>query len=180
MSELKWYVIRASSGWEKKVKRYFENEIIKYGLKERVAQIVIPTHKEFYVKNGKKVSREVNYFPGYILIEADMCGEFTGILKTTPGAMHFLGTAKGGKPEPLKESEVKRILGKIDEFNEVPDISKNPYVIGESVMICEGPFANFSGNIEEINEDKKRLKVSVKIFGRKTPVDIEFGQVTKI
>jgi len=178
--EFKWYVIRTSSGWEKKVKKYFENEIVKYGLKERVAQIVIPTHKEFYVKNGKKVNREVNFFPGYVLVEADMCGEFTGILKTTPGAMHFLGTAKGGKPEALKESEVKRILGTLDQLNEGPDFIKDPFIIGENVLINDGPFANFNATVEEINEEKKRLKVSVKIFGRRTPVDIEFGQVKKI
>lgn len=178
MSEMKWYVIRTSSGWEKKVKRYFESEIEKYGLDNRISQIIIPTHKEFYVKNGKKISRETNYFPGYILIEADMCGEFTGILKTTPGALCFLGP-KGGPPEQLKESEVKRILGKIDELKEKPEILKNTFVIGENVTISDGPFANFNATVEEINEDKKRLKVSVKIFGRKTPVDIDFSQVTK-
>lgn len=178
MSELKWYVIRTTSGWEKKVKRYFEMEIEKFGLKERVSQIVIPTHKEFYVKGGKKISREVNYFPGYVLMETDMCGEFTGILKNTPGALHFLGS-KGGPPEPLRESEVIRILGKIDELKEKPEILKNSFIIGENVIICDGPFANFNATVEEINEDKKRLKVAVKIFGRKTPVEIDFAQVTK-
>ena len=174
--EMKWYVIRTNNGWEKKVKKYFENEIEKYGLKEKISQIVIPTHKEFYVKNGKKISRDTNYFPGYVLIEADMCGEFTGILKMTPGALNFLG--KKGSPEPLKDSEVKRILGKLDESKEKAEII-NSFVIGENVTISEGPFAKFNATVEEINEDRKRLKVSVKIFGRKTPVDIEFSQVIK-
>jgi len=179
MSELKWYVIRTTSGWEKKVKNYFEVEVKNYGLSERISQIVIPTHKEFYIKNGKKVNREVNYFPGYVLIEADMCGEFTGILKNTPGAMHFLGTSKGGKPEALRNSEVERILGKIDELKESPESVINPFIVGENVVISDGPFTNFNATIEEINVEKRRLKVSVKIFGRRTPVDIEFNQVIK-
>ena len=117
MSEMKWYVIRTNSGWEKKVKKYFESEIEKFDLKNRVSQIVIPTHKEFYVRNGKKVTREVNYFPGYVLLEADMCGEFTGIVKNITGAINFLGP-KNGLPEPLKQTEVEKILGKIDEMKE--------------------------------------------------------------
>ena len=118
MSEMKWYVIRTNSGWEKKVKKYFESEIEKFGLKDRVSQIVIPTHKEYYVRNGKKVTREVNYFPGYVLLEADMCGEFTGIVKNISGAINFLGP-KNGLPEPLKQSEVEKILGKIDEKEKI-------------------------------------------------------------
>jgi transcriptional antiterminator NusG len=179
MSEMKWYVIRSSSGWEKRVKKYFESEINKYEeLKNRVSQIVIPTHKEYYVKNGKKITREVNYFPGYILIECDMCGEFTGILKSTPGAIHFLGP-KGGPPEPLKESEVKKILGKIDEMKEGPDSGKIPFTIGENIIISDGPFANFNATVDEINEDKRKITVSVKIFGRKTPLTIDFNQVRR-
>ena len=175
---MNWYVIRCNSGWEKRVKKYFESEIEKYGLKERVSQIVIPTHKEYYVKNGKKVTREVNYFPGYILLEADMCGEFTGILKNTPGALHFLGP-KGGPAEPLKKHEVERILGKIDEMNEGPDSVKIPYIIGENVIITDGPFVNFNATVDEINEEKRKVTVTVKIFGRKTPLTIDFNQIRK-
>lgn len=176
--ELKWYVIRTSSGWEKKVKKYFESEVEKYGLSNRISQVVIPTHKEYYVKNGKKITREVNYFPGYLLMEADMCGEFTGILKNTPGALHFLGP-KGGPAEPLKESEVNRILGKIDEMRESPDSIKIPFTIGENVVITDGPFANFNATVDEVNQDKKKIVVSVKIFGRKTPLTIDYNQARR-
>lgn len=175
MSEMKWYVIRCNNGWEKKVKKYFENEIEKYGLKDRIAQILIPTHKEYYIKNKKKVARETNYFPGYILLEADMCGEFTGILKSTPGALNFLGTK--GKAEPLRIEEVERILGKIDNGNAAS--LKNSFVINENVVISDGPFANFNATIEDINEEKSKLVVSVKIFGRKTPLTIDFNQVVR-
>jgi transcriptional antiterminator NusG len=178
MSNMRWYVIRSNSGWEKRVKKQFESEIEKYGLKDKVSQIVIPTHKEFYVKNGKKVTREVNYFPGYILLEAEMCGEFTGILKSITGALHFLGP-KGGTPEPLRDVEVARILGKLDEMNESPDSVKIPFVIGENVTISDGPFANFNATVDEINEEKRRITVSVKIFGRKTPLTLEFNQLRK-
>ena len=178
MSEMKWYVIRTNSGWEKKVKKYFESEIEKFGLKDRVSQIVIPTHKEFYVRNGKKVTREVNYFPGYVLLEADMCGEFTGIVKNITGAINFLGP-KNGLPEPLKQTEVEKILGKIDEMKEGPDSLKVPYSIGENVIISDGPFANFNATVDEINEEKKKVTVSVKIFGRKTPITLEFNQLRR-
>jgi transcription termination/antitermination protein NusG len=175
--EKKWYVIRCSSGWEKRVKKYFESEVERYNLQNKVSQIVIPTHKEFYVKNGKKVSRDTNYFPGYVLLEAEMCGEFTGILKSVPGALHFLGP-KSGPPEPLRESEVKRILGRLDN-SEADQNVKIPFILGENVIISEGPFANFNATVEEISEEKRKLVVSVKIFGRKTPVTIDFNQVTK-
>jgi transcriptional antiterminator NusG len=177
MSEMKWYVIRCNNGWEKKVKKYFENEIEKYGLKDRISQILIPSHKEYYIKNNKKVARETNYFPGYILLEANMCGEFTGILKSTPGALNFLGTK--GKAEPLRIDEVERILGKIDELKGNSTTLKNSFIVNENVVISDGPFANFNATIEEVNEEKNKLVVSVKIFGRKTPLTINFNQVVK-
>lgn len=175
---LKWYVIRCNGGWEKRVKKQFESEVEKYGLKDRISQLVIPTHKEFYVKNGKKVTREVNYFPGYILLEADMIKEFGGILKTIKGALHFLGP-KNGPPEFLRESEVVRILGKVDEMNEGPDSIKIPFIIGENVVISDGPFVGFNATVDEINEEKKKIVVSVKVFGRKTPLTIDFNQIRK-
>jgi transcriptional antiterminator NusG len=178
MSEMKWYVIRCSSGWEKKVKKQFETEVGNFGLTDRISQIVIPTHKEYYMKSGKKIARETNLFPGYVLLEANMCGEFTGILKNIQGALHFLGE-KGGTAEPLKESEVLRILGKIDEMTLNPDMMKIPYSIGENVVITDGPFANFNATVDEIDEEKRRITVGIKIFGRTTPLTVEFGQVRR-
>jgi transcription termination/antitermination protein NusG len=178
MSELKWYVIRCSSGWEKKVKKQFESEVENFGLSSRISQIVIPTHKEYYIKSGKKIARETNLFPGYVLLEADMCGEFSGILKNIQGALHFLGN-KEGKAESLKESEVLRILGKLDDMKSNPDMMKIPFSIGENVIITEGAFANFNATVDEINEEKRRVTVGVKIFGRKTPLVLEFNHIRR-
>ena len=117
--------------------------------------------------------------PGYVLIEADMCAEFTGILKTVPGALHFLGP-KGGPAEPLKESEVMKILGKLDQMKENPDSMKMAFSIGENVTITDGPFANFNATVDEYNEDKKKVTVTVKIFGRKTPLTLDFNQLRRL
>jgi transcriptional antiterminator NusG len=180
MSELKWYVIRCNSGWEKKVKKQFESEVENFGLSSRISQIVIPTHKEYYIKSGKKIARETNLFPGYVLLEADMCGEFSGILKSIQGALNFLGVKEGkGKPECLKESEVIRILGKIDDMKSNPDMMKIPFSIGENVIITEGAFANFNATVDEIDEVKKRVTVGVKIFGRKTPLVLEYNHIRR-
>lgn len=182
MEEMKWYVIRCSSGQEKKAKKHIESEFNKQNLNEFVNRLIIPTRKEFYVKNGKKVSREVNYYPGYILIESDLRVEIQHVIKETNGVINILGSKdKNGKekPDPLRVDEVKKILGKIDDVAEEGELTKHDFVINEVVTIAEGPFANFSGTIEEINEDKRRMKVAIKIFGRKTPVELEFSQVVK-
>ena len=139
--------------------------------------MVIPTRKEVYVKNGKKINREVNYYPGYILIEAVLDPEIQHIIKETAGVISILGTKD--KPDPIRPEEVRKILGKIDELSDTGDSSTMDFIIGENIVISEGPFASFNGCIEEINEEKKRLKVSIKIFGRKTPVEIDFSQVVK-
>jgi transcriptional antiterminator NusG len=183
MGEMKWYVIRCSSGQEKKVKKYVDNEIIKQNVSEQVSRIIIPTRKEVYLKKGKKVSREVNFYPGYVLIEADLNKEVQHIINETTGVLNILGTKdKSGKniPEPLRENEVLKILGKIDDMLSQGEETKHGYVVGESVTISEGPFASFIGIIEDINEEKKRIKVSIKIFDRKTPVDLDFSQIMKI
>jgi len=180
--ENKWYVIRCSSGKEKKAYKHIEKEFEKQNLNEFVTRMVIPTRKEVYVKNGKKVNREVNYYPGYILIEADLRGEIQHIIKETSGVISILGGKdKNGKdvPDAIRPEEVKKILGKIDALAEAGDSTKLDFVTGENIVISEGPFANFNGCIEEINEEKKRLKVSIKIFGRKTPVELDFAQVIK-
>ena len=176
--EKKWYVIRAISGNEKKVKQYLESEIVNHNLQDYIAQVLIPTEKVYMIRKGKKVSKERNYFPGYVLIEAVLAGEIPHLIRNVPGFLGFLGTKKG-QPDPLRSSEVKRLLGKFDELSEQGEEVNIPYIVGETVTVIDGPFNSFSGVIEEINEEKKKLKVMVKIFGRKTPLELGFMQVQK-
>ena len=173
----KWYVVRAISGKEKRVKEYLESEVKRLNLQEFITQILIPTEKVFQIRKGKKVSKERNYFPGYVLIEAVLTGEIPHIVKNVPDVLNFLGTK--GNPEPIRESEVKRILGKVDELAEMGEEVNIPFIVGETVTVIDGPFNSFSGIIEDINHEKKKLKVMVKIFGRKTPLELGFMQVEK-
>ena len=174
----KWYVIRAISGKERKVKQYLESEINRLKLGEFISQVLIPTEKIYQIKEGKKISKERNFFPGYILVEAVLIGEIPHIIENIPGVINFLGV-KGAPPTPLRMSEVNRILGRVDELAESGETLTVPYVVGETVKVIDGPFNSFSGTIEEINEEKKKLKVMVKIFGRKTPLELSYMQVEK-
>ena len=175
----KWYVIRAVSGQEKKVKQYIETEISRLGMENYVSQVLIPTEKVYQIKNGKKVSKERSYFPGYVLIEANLVGEIPHTIKNIPGVIGFLGAKGNEEPVPLRQSEINRILGKVDELAESNEELNIPFIVGETVKVVDGPFNSFSGIIEEINEEKKKLKVMVKIFGRKTPLELSFMQVEK-
>jgi transcription termination/antitermination protein NusG len=175
----RWYVVRAVSGKEKKVKEYLDLEISRLGLSDYVSQVLIPTEKVFQIRNGKKISKEKAYLPGYVLIEAALVGEVPHVVKNIPNVIGFLGAEKGGDPMPMRQSEVFRILGKVDELAESEEEMNIPFVVGESVKVIDGPFNNFNGVIEEINEDKKKLKVMVKIFGRKTPLELNYMQVEK-
>jgi len=172
-----WYVLRVTSGAEKKVKQYIENEITRKGLQDKIFQVLISTEKVFQTRNGKKIIKERNFFPGYILIEAILEPEIIDTIREIPGVYGFLGT--GGTPTPMRPAEVKRILGKVDELALKGEELYESFVVGESVKIIDGPFTNFIGTIEEINEEKKKLKVMVKLFGRKTPVELSFSQVEK-
>jgi transcriptional antiterminator NusG len=174
----KWYVIRAVSGKEKKVKQYIDAEISRLGLTEHVAQVLIPTEKVYQIKDGKKVSKERSYLPGYVLIEANLVGEIPHIIENITGVINFLGS-KGEAPAPLRQTEVNRILGKVDELADSEEVLNIPFVVGETVKVTDGPFNSFSGVIEEVHEDKKKLKVMVKIFGRKTPLELSYMQVEK-
>src|SRR6201997_2597490 len=176
---LKWYVVRAISGQEKKVKQYIEVEINRLKLNDYVAQVLIPTEKIIQVRNGKKVAKERSFYPGYVLIEACLVGEIPHIIKNLTGVIGLLGETKGGQPVPMRLSEVNRILGKVDELSEAEGTISVSYVVGESVKVINGPFNGFNGIIEEINEEKKKIKVTVKIFGRKTPVELGFGEVER-
>ena len=177
-TDKKWYVLRAIGGKEKKVKEYVESEVARLNLQEFVSQVLIPTEKVYQIRNGKKISKERNFFPGYILIEANLVGEIPHILRNIPNVIGFLG-GKDDEPTPLRVSEVNRILGKVDELAEQGEEVNVPYIAGETVTVIDGPFNSFSGIIEEINEEKKKLKVMVKIFGRKTPLELGFMQVEK-
>jgi transcription termination/antitermination protein NusG len=176
--ERKWYVLRAISGKEKKVKELIDNEIARLKMQEYVTQVLIPTEKVYQIRNGKKISKERSFFPGYVLVEAALTGEIPHILRNIPNVLGFLGT-KGEEPIPLRLSEVNRILGKVDELAVSDEELTVPFFIGESVKVIDGPFNNFTGVIEEVNEEKKKLKVMVKIFGRKTPLELSFMQVEK-
>mgnify|MGYP003573272928 FL=1 len=173
----KWYVVRAISGKERKVKEYLEHEIDRLKLQDYISQVLIPTEKVYQVRKGKKISKERNYFPGYVLIEASLTGEIPHIIRNIPNVLGFLGTK--GEPDAIRPSEVNRILGKVDELAEQDEEANVPFIVGETVKVVDGPFNSFSGIIEEINEEKKKLKVMVKIFGRKTPLELSFMQVEK-
>lgn len=181
MSDIKkrWYVIRAISGKEKRVKEQLELEIDRNNLTDYVDQVLIPTEKVYQIKNGKKVSKEKSYLPGYVLIEAALIGEVEHVIKSLNNVIGFLGGEKGGDPLPMRQSEVNRILGKVDELADSDAEMDIPYVVGENVKVTDGPFNNFNGVIEEVNEEKKKLKVMVKIFGRKTPLELSYLQVEK-
>jgi len=175
----KWYVLRAIGGKEKKVKEYVDNEVNRLKLHDFIAQVLIPTEKVYQIRNGKKISKERIFYPGYVLIEANLVGEIPHILKDIPNVIGFLGDPKTNDPIPLRISEVNRILGKVDELAGNEEEINVPFYVGETVKVIDGPFNSFSGVIEEVNEEKKKLKVMVKIFGRKTPLELSFMQVEK-
>ena len=179
MSEIskKWYVLRAISGKESKVKEYLDADIKNSNLGEFVSQVLIPTEKVYQVRNGKKVVKERTYLPGYVLVEAALVGEVAHRLRNTPNVLGFLGGLDN--PTPLRQAEVNRILGTVDELQDIMEDTNIPYEVGETVKVTEGPFSGFNGIIEEVNTEKKKLKVMVKIFGRKTPLELGFMQVEK-
>ena len=178
-SVMKWYAVRAIGGQENKVKTYIENEIARLGLSDYVSQVLVPTEKVIQIRNGKKYHKEKVYFPGYIMVEANLSGEVPHVIKSVTGVIGFLGETKGGDPVPLRMAEVNRILGKVDELAESEEELNIPFIVGESIKVIDGPFNGFNGTIEEINEEKKKLKVMVKIFGRKQPLELSFLQVEK-
>ena len=173
----KWYVLRAISGKETKVKEYIETDVKLRGLTDKVSQVLIPTEKVVQVRNGKRIVKEKTYLPGYVLVEAELVGDIAFMLRNTPNVLGFLGGMD--EPTPIRQSEINRILGTVDELQETTDESALEFALGEVVKVNTGPFSGFNGVIEEINTEKKRLKVMVKIFGRSTPVDLGYLQVDK-
>jgi len=176
--QLKWYVVRAVSGKEKKVKQYIDAEISRLGLTHLVPQVLIPMEKYYQMKDGKKIAKERNFYPGYVLIETALNAELEQIIKSINSVIGFLGD-KSGIAVPLRPAEVNRILGKVDEMAEQGEMMNVPFYVGENIKVMDGPFNGFSGVIEEINEEKKKLKVMVKIFGRRTPLELNYVQVEK-
>ena len=176
----KWYVVRAIGGQENKVKSYIETEISRLGLSDFVEQVLVPTEKVIQVRNGKKVNKERVYFPGYIMVEANLSGEVPHVIKSVTGVIGFLGETKGGEPVPLRKSEINRMLGKVDELAVQNENVAIPFSVGETVKVVDGPFNGFDGVIENVNEEKRKLEVMVKIFGRKTPLELSYMQVDKI
>ena len=173
---MNWYIVQAYSGFEKKVVESIKDILSKNKLESHLDEILVPTHQVTEVKKGKRTKKERKYFPGYILIRVDLNKQIYHLIKNLQKVSGFLGSAD--KPSPLSDDEIKRILGQVSEsaINQKSGIS---FEIGEKVKVCDGPFASFNGLIEEIDEEKSRLKVSVSIFGRATPVDLEFIQVEK-
>ena len=174
-----WYVLRAISGKEAKVKEVLDGAIRNTGLGNYVFQVLIPTEKVMSVRNGKKVVKEKNLYFGYIFVECILTGEVLYELRNTTNVIDFLrGRGKNAAPEALRESEVLRMMGTADEMIDTTD-DGNDYMVGETVKVTFGPFSGFSGTIEEVNREKKKLKVMVKIFGRKTPLELENSQVER-
>ena len=174
---MSWYVLRAISGKEAKVKEYIDAEIKNGRLGGHVSQVLIPTEKVVQVRGSKRVIKERNYLPGYVLVEARLVGETIHELRNTPNVLGFLGGMDN--PSPLRESEVNRILGKADEMEAEPLEVEIPYMPGEKVKVTDGPFSGFSGVIDKVDNEKKKVTVNVKVFGRVTGLDLGFMQVEK-
>ena len=174
---MNWYIVQAYSGFEKKVVGSIKDILKKNKLEENLEEIMVPTHNVTEVKKGKRTKKEKKYFPGYVLVKINLNKQIYHLIKNLQKVSGFLGSED--KPTPISDSEIKRILGQVSEsaINQKSGIS---FEIGEKVKVCDGPFASFNGLIEEIDEEKSRLKVSVSIFGRPTPVDLEYNQVEKV
>lgn len=173
---IRWYVIHAYSGFEKKVAEFIKEQAEKKGLTDKVEQVLVPTENVINIKNGAKVESERKFFPGYVLIKMEMTDQTWHLVNDTPKVTGFLG---GKKPTPITEKEAMHILHQVEEGVERPK-SVVSYVVGEQVHVTDGPFASFVGTIEEVDSEKERLKVLVSIFGRATPVDLEYTQVKKV
>ena len=176
----RWYVLRAISGKEAKVKEIIEATMRNTRLGDDVFQVLIPTEKVYATRNGKKVLKERNLYSGYVFIEAKLTGETVNTLVNTTNVIDFIrDRSPERKPEPIRESEVARMLGAADEQQETDDAVANDYIVGETVKVNFGPFSGFSGEIEEVNREKRKLVVMVKVFGRKTPLELDNSQVER-
>src|SRR5262249_6923612 len=174
---MKWYIIHTYSGFEKKVRESLESRIQAFGLQEKIGKVLIPTEPVTEIRGGKKYTVERMFYPGYVLVQMDMDDHVWHVVKSTPRVTGFVGT--GQQPTPLSDDEVNQIVYRLDTGKDKPKI-RVKFEKSETVRIIDGPFANFNGTVDEVNEDRETLKVMVTIFGRATPVELEFGQVEKV
>lgn len=174
---LRWYVVNVYSGFEKKVAQALSEQAIKKGLQELFGDILVPSEEVIEIRRGAKVNVEKNYFPGYVIVKMDLNDETWHLVRSTPKVSGFLGAR--GKPSPISDAEVSRIMKQVQESIERPRHMVD-FEVGEQVRVSDGPFASFNGIVEEVENEKSKLKVSVMIFGRPTPVELEFNQVEKI
>ena len=172
----RWYIVHAYSNFENKVAQSLRDQAAQRGLSDKFEEILVPTEKVVEVRRGRKVDTERKFFPGYVLVKVDLTDEAFHLIKNTPKVTGFLGA--DNKPMPISETEAQRILQQVQEGVERPKPSIS-FEVGEQVRVSDGPFASFNGTVEEVNYDKSRLRVAVLIFGRSTPVELEFGQVEK-
>ena len=181
LQDTKWYVLRVVSGKEKKVKEYLDKDITRNDWGKFIKTVFLPVEKVYKVQNGKKVMRERNFYPGYVMIEVEtgkLNDEIISTIKNMTNVIHFLGKED---PIALRKAEVNKMLGKVDEMSGAGGMTMSePFIVGETIKIIDGPFNDFNGTIEEVNDEKKKLKVTVKIFGRATPVELNYMQVEKM
>lgn len=178
MPEMKWYVVHVYSGFEKKIAQQIKEQAAQKGLADQIGDVLVPAEQVVEVRRGQKVDTERKFFPGYVLVKMAMTDEAWHLVKDTPKVTGFLG--EKNRPTPIRESEAQRMLQQVQEGVDKPKRPAIVFEVGEQVRVADGPFTSFNGVVEEVDEEKGRVKVSVSIFGRSTPVELEYGQVEKL